>query len=80
MRNMVAVRLYKAEDLHKPWKDIPVAGYMPVVVGGDNAIDNITGRIATIYLNTDPTILKARWNYWEEDHLGYFVTSINPSS
>ncbi len=74
MRNMVAVRLYHEGDLEKPWMEIPVAGYFPIVVAGEHELDNISGRVKTIYLNAKTTVIKVRWNYWGEDHVGYFVT------
>ncbi len=73
MKNMVAVRLFYQDDLEKPWTDIAVAGYFPIVVGGEHAMDNISGRIRTIYLNEKSEVIKVRWNYFGEDHIGYFV-------
>jgi len=62
MANLVAVRLYRENDLEKDWKTIPVASFMPVYLTGQQNDENLKKRLALTYFDTDSTILKIRWN------------------
>lgn len=71
--NMVAVRVYRQDDLEKEWKDIPVACYMPTMLAGSHNEDNIAKRLYFLYLKDDQSILRLRWNYYGNDSEGFWV-------
>jgi len=74
---MIAVRIYKADDLDKDWKDVPVACHMPTMLAGSQDHENIAKRLFMLYLKDDPTIIKVRWNYYGNDADGVWVENPN---
>lgn len=70
---MVAIRLFKEEDINKTTEEVPVSSYMPVFISGDQADDNIRQRIQKYYLNGAPHIKKIYWNYRENPSVGGWI-------
>jgi len=75
MSTMVAVRLFKNDDLEENWKEVPISSFMPSFLSGDDNIQNINKRIQMRFLREGATHIKARWHYQGNDDLGYWVSS-----
>ena len=65
MSNSVSVRLYSKEDANV--EDSPVSSYLPIMLGMDQNVENISKRIQQLYLKNSSSCVKAHWQYNPND-------------
>jgi hypothetical protein len=71
--NIVAIRLFKAEDSKDTWKNIPVLSYVPVFLSGKDDIENVNKRVRMLYLRNQTKYQKLRWHYKDNEEDGHWL-------
>ena len=63
---MVTIKLFKEEDMNKPYDAVPDSAYMPSFLSGDIDKQNIEKRIVNSFLKTNTDVVKVAWSYQDD--------------
>ena len=65
MSHSVAVRLFNNDQ--NTIQDVPIMSYLPVILDRDQNMANISKRVQQLFLKKNPQVIKAHWQYDEQD-------------